>query len=85
MKFVWLSWWQLPEMPNFNLDTPWWISGYRNRVYWGVDKAITAILPGDNIEQAQSAIRDSFDNPKPLDIEWRYAEVQEGPPVRWNI
>jgi hypothetical protein len=66
----WISWHSTEEMSAFELNTPWWISGYR-----GSDDAaiICAAVKAASKEHAEQIIYESYDN-RPASIEFRFCD-----------
>jgi len=70
VKNYWLSWYCPPHlMGKFELHWPWWISGLR------VDdehEVICAAVRAEDEEAAKRIIIDAHDEPRPVDLEWRF-------------
>tara|TARA_Y100001951_G_C11054203_1_gene137287 strand:- start:75 stop:353 length:279 start_codon:yes stop_codon:yes gene_type:complete len=69
----WLSWYAHPEIA-FTLNSPWWVSGYRDD-----QPAICAAIKADDETGAMNFINEAHDTP--CDIEWRFVEEQ---PEDWQ-
>jgi hypothetical protein len=78
VKPYWLSWWMVPENGEFELHSPWWISGSR-----GSDDAasICAAVRAESEEAAKGIVVAAHDLPPPLGIEWRFCEEM---PEHWT-
>lgn len=70
MKSYWVSWYHTENLGGFELNTPWWRSGYR-----GSDDAptICAAIRADHEEGARDRVLTSYDV-RPDDVEWRFVE-----------
>jgi hypothetical protein len=76
MTYCWLSWWHDPTtMGEFEMHTPWWVSGEDMRGR----KAIIAAIPTDDPEKAAKIVMKSFDK-KPKSLEFRFNSVKQGSP-----
>lgn len=76
MKYCWLSWWHdFETMGEFELHTPWWVSGEDMQGR----KSIVAAIPTDNPETAAKLVMASFDK-KPKSLDFRFNSVKRGSP-----
>lgn len=70
----WLSWWHHPQRyANFELHTPWWVSGYRPDD--DADSIVAAVM-AESPTDAEGLIRLAYDTP-PDRIEFRFVEPQQ--------
>lgn len=76
-KRYWLSWWTEPDPGQFELHTPWWISGARAGNAHSVCAAITATSE----DAAREKITDSYDVPPASGLEWRFVDER---PADWS-
>lgn len=76
MNAYWLSWYHFPEDGDFEIHSPWWISGwimvYENDEMIEVP-TIVAAVKADSEDAAWDFIQNSYDYP-PEDIERRFCE-----------
>lgn len=68
MKRFWISWEHTVGGPVFELDSPWWISGYG---FDGDMETICAAVLAENEEAAKRLVLDSYDE-SPGEVEWRF-------------
>lgn len=70
MKSFWISWYSPPELGDFELVSPWWISGERLS-----DDALTicAAVRAEDEAGAEALIMAAYDK-KPQSLEWRFCE-----------
>lgn len=69
MNAYWLSWWWAPDIGEFELHSPWWISGQRLD---GARSVVAAIRAPDEAA-AKQVVMESHEAP-PASIEWRFCE-----------
>jgi len=69
----WISWWATPEMGQWELHSPWWISGERMD-----DDAVSvcAAVRAPDVDGAKEAILASYDR-RPGDVDWRFVAPQD--------
>lgn len=72
MSRYWVSWYS-KHMGEFELHSPWWISGYRCD-----DEAQTvcAAVIAEDEQGAMAAIVDAHDDPT-VEIEWRFCNERD--------
>ena len=70
MKSFWVSWYHTADLGEFELSSPWWVSGER-----GYDQArtIVAAVRADHPEGARDQILTAYDV-RPDDVEWRFCD-----------
>lgn len=77
MKKFWVSWWHSSEdMGEFELHTPWWISGWREDGY----ASVVATVLANSEAAAEKIVRGSYDN-KQVALSWRFCDEQ---PEDWT-
>ena len=80
----WISWYQTKKLGAFELHSPWWVSGYRERETKKgkikLDSVIVGAVRAENEKAAKAAVVASYDDPPDVDeIEWRFCEeLNEG-------
>lgn len=76
MTDYWLSWYNGEDLSEFELHSPWWISGYA----FDPDRdIICAAIRAENEDAAWEQVRNSYDSP-PAEIEQRFCDELEGSP-----
>lgn len=86
MKRFWISWYHTPVMGQFELHSPWWVSGARHvadRLAFDEvreEPTICAAVQADHEEAAKAIVQASYDVP-PHEIEWRFCEER---PDDWS-
>lgn len=82
MREWWLSWYHLPSYSEFEMHTPWWISGMRLN-----DDAATivAMVRAPSEQEAWRVVQAAYDiAPKP-GVEQRFCdEIPPGVPLPWD-
>lgn len=68
----WISWYQTEEAGEFELHTPWWISGY---ALGGTNPTICAAVMAVDEAAARERILASFDR-RPDRLEFRFVTAQ---------
>lgn len=71
MTGYWLSWYHSALHGEFELHTPWWISGSRIQPW---SDTIVAAVQAESEEAAWEVVRNSYDNP-PETLEKRFIDV----------
>lgn len=69
----WLSWYQRKDYPEFELHTPWWISG--RRLHDDAHTICAAVMAADEAG-AREVVLASFDR-RPADVEFRFVTPRE--------
>jgi len=76
MNKYWVSWYAVPKRlsanGNFELESPWWISGWRDSD--GADTICAAIM-AETENEAKEAIYKAYDK-RPRNLEFRFCEKQ---------
>lgn len=69
----WLSWYHTDDIGEFELHTPWWLSGHRSS-----DEAATicAAITAEDEDGAKEKVMSSYDD-RPDSLEWRFCKEQE--------
>lgn len=71
MSGWWLSWYSDIPLAEFELHSPWWVSGYDGA---GVETVVAAVRAEDE-EAAMEAVRTAYDFlPEHPSIRWRFVE-----------
>jgi hypothetical protein len=70
MKNYWISWYHEENFKPFELNTPWWQSGWRVHDDAGT---ICAAVKAESEEGAKEIIYVSYDE-RPIEIEFRFCE-----------
>jgi len=79
-KSFWVSWYHDPDGPEFELWSPWWISGWRPvDDFEKVHSTVCAAIKAENEDAAKAKVLSSYD--EPVEIEWRFVE---GRPDEWS-
>lgn len=70
MTKFWVSWHHTDKLGEFELHSPWWVSGQR-----GDDDAasICAAVQADSAQGAMNLVLKSYDE-TPQSLEWRFVE-----------
>jgi hypothetical protein len=76
VKF-WVSWYNTEPLEQFELHSPWWISGSRSS---DGAETICAAITAATESDAKETVLASYDN-RPEHIEWRFCEAR---PVEWS-
>lgn len=79
MKSFWLSFWAAYSLGEFEIHSPWWISGERFGDA-GDESAVCVACRAEDEEAAMEFIYQSFDN-RPAEIEFRFVEER---PDDWS-
>lgn len=69
MKY-WVSWWTGTSEGEFELDTPWWVSGYRGSGENSMD-SVCAAIKADTENEAREIIYNSYDK-RPAHLDFRF-------------
>lgn len=74
----WISWWHSPDMGEFELHSPWWVTGAR------VDGSAVSICAAVRVSEAEPVTAEeiiyaAYDD-RPETIEFRFAEIK---PENW--
>ena len=79
MSYRWISWYHSIEtMGEFELHSPWWVSGYAMNEGEIEAETIVAAMPGELSEaEAEAFIKLAYDK-KPKAIEFRFNNVKDG-------
>lgn len=72
----WVSWWHKPSMGDFELHSPWWVSGFDE----GGSESVCAAIIADSERSARRMILAAYDK-KPRSIEFRFCNARPGD---WN-
>lgn len=70
MKVYWVSWYHTSEFSEFELHSPWWITGSRDH---DDAETVCAAIRSVSIKQAKEQIYKAYDSPPRL-IEFRFVE-----------
>jgi hypothetical protein len=72
VKKYWISWYHLIDYSDFELDLPWWSTGWRCS-----DEAdtICAGIIANSSEDAEERIYRAYDE-RPLEIEFRFVDLK---------
>lgn len=70
-KNFWVSWYNTVPLNQFELHSPWWVSGSRES-----DDADTVCAAVKAVDEgaARNVILHSYDTPPPGGVEWRFVE-----------
>ena len=81
MKNFWVSWYCPHDLSGFELNSPWWISGYIFDEDEGIDvDIICSAIKAENEHLAAMKIYESFDQ-RPDHINFRFIEER---PDDWS-
>ncbi len=80
MTNYWLSWWHTQDLSAFELNWPWWVSGYRDGGDEQDDAAICAAVQADDEDAAKGIVIAAYDV-RPDDVEWRFVSER---PADWS-
>lgn len=79
----WVSWYHIDSLGEFELHSPWWVSGCR--LVGDLDgdlredPTMVAAVRAADAESAREFVIQSYDNP-PVDLEWRFVDdLPDGP------
>ncbi len=73
----WVSWWQTPDLPEFELHSPWWISG--SRPGDGAASICAAVMAAYE-DAARETVYRAFDE-RPDRLDFRFVTAQ---PAGWS-
>lgn len=71
----WISWWTTEALGDFELHSPWWVTGLAGDDAESICAAVRAPTEAD----AKQLILQSYDQP-PNDLEWRFCDQK---PTDW--
>jgi hypothetical protein len=75
MRYRWISWYHDSEMGEFELHSPWWVSGED----MAGRKTIVAAIPTDSEQVALDLVIAAYDR-RPVALEIRFNDEKEGSP-----
>jgi len=79
----WISWYHHPDDGEFELHTPWWVSGYTLEL--GAQRSvIVASVPARSEEAAWAAVEASYDT-APARLERRFCDPLEDREQQPNV
>ena len=82
----WLSWWHPAETGDFELASPWWVSGSpfsydpKDELALIAENCICAAVRAESEDDAKAKVLAAYDTPPPA-LEWRFCEPR---PKDWS-